>query len=147
VVRPAKQGDGLKSNSKVFAVCGLLLLAAETDAQIRITEIMAGPPGSEFRNEFVELMNTGDRTVDLFGWKLSDGTSADVLDFASSTLLEPGQVCLIVDPDYYEGTRPYADFPEATLIAIIADATIGTAGLNNVQAERVSLIASIGGHG
>ncbi len=51
---------------------------------------MANPPGSEFRNEFVELINLGGVPVDLEGWRIGDSVSSDLLVFSGTGLLLPG---------------------------------------------------------
>jgi len=60
-------------------------------APLTITELHFNPsdeqgPDAEF--EFIEILNTGDETVDLSGFSL---TVAVELTFPAGTLLEPGQ--------------------------------------------------------
>jgi len=119
-------------------VCSLLSGAAFAQPVV-ISEIMANPTGSEFRNEFVELMNVSADSVDLTGWRIGDSTSSDLLVFQDDvTLLGPGDFCLIHDPDYEEGERPYGTL-SSDLVATVRDHAIGSAGLDNAVPERVEL--------
>ena len=126
----------------MFAVCSHVLGYAQAEPLV-ITEVMANPPGSEFRNEYVEVWNASPDSVDMTGWQIGDGSSTDLLIFPSGTWLKAGGYGLIYDPDYGEGTRPYGDLT-ADLLAAIADHAIGSAGLDNVTAETVELRDSSG---
>lgn len=124
-----------------FAV-GFNLTRAEALPQIKINEVMANPL-DEDTGEFVELINIGDTAVDLYHWMLSDPADTnDVFeDFTTlydwgkaGTLLEPGDMAVIVDPEY---VGEYNDFltvhadPNTTLmLRVHADTSIGN-GLGN----------------
>lgn len=43
--------------------------------QVFISEIFPNPEGSDTETEFIELYNSGEESVDLTGWKLSDATT------------------------------------------------------------------------
>ena len=112
-------------------------------AGVRISEVMADPTRSEFRNEYVELINLGVVPVDLVGWAISDGASTDVLVFDETSVLAPSERCLIVDPDYAGGDRPYGNLLDV-FQATIGVGAIGSAGLDNVEPETHSLISAMG---
>jgi PKD repeat protein len=42
---------------------------------VKITEIYPNPPGSDSKDEFIELYNSGAETTDITNWKLGDGSS------------------------------------------------------------------------
>jgi hypothetical protein len=65
----------LRFKGALFAVCSLCLSSAAVYAKIEITEVMADPPGSGFRNEYVELMNLGDRPIHL-DWDQDEANNA-----------------------------------------------------------------------
>jgi hypothetical protein len=127
----------------LFAICTFMAFGLAR-ADVQITEVMADPSGSEFRNEYIELTNLGNSPVNLDRWSISDEVTTDLLVFASKSVLAPGQRCLILDPDYEAGDQPYGAFPVETLIARVGDHTIGSAGLDNRFPERITLRDSEG---
>lgn len=58
------------------------------DSDVRINELLANPSGDESKNEFIELFNTSDKTVDLSSWTVKD-TSTGKYTFPSNTKIEP----------------------------------------------------------
>lgn len=130
------------------AICviswGLILATVSgASSDVRISEVMANPVGSEFRNEYVELVNEGDRAVDLLGWTIGDGSTDDRLVPDDRSVLEPGAYALIYDPDYFEGERPYGSLPDVLLFTV-ADRSFGSAGLANADPESVLLLDAAG---
>ncbi len=122
-----------------------------------ITEVMANPFGStgklepEDRNEYVELFNNSDSTVDLTGFHITDLDSKDtiiawtddkILSFypgvkINELKLAPFSYALIMDPEYTvvdsaKGgyCQPY-DIPEGVLIVTVGNTTIGNELQNN----------------
>ena len=85
---------------------------------------MADSLGGEFRNEYVELMNPGNRPRHLGWWILGGGMSSDTLIFASQVGVDQRQICLMVDPDHSKVGRPYVVFSEGVIIATVADQAI-----------------------
>ncbi|OZC02190.1 lamin tail domain-containing protein [Rubricoccus marinus] len=114
------------------------LLAPEALAQtpaageVVINEILYDPPTGGASNEWVELVNRSDRTVDLAGLVLSDvGSSADAL--AGPQPLAPGEFLVLVrDEAAFQAAFPGVAFVAAS----------GFPSLNN-GGDRVSI--SIGG--
>jgi hypothetical protein len=104
-----------------------------------ISEVLANPAGSETTQEWVELYNAGDATVDLGGFVIADKTGSDVLP---ATTLPPSTFALVVG-DKYDPTAP-GDVPpkEATLLVKVAG-RIGSDGLSNAG-ESVRLLTSAG---
>jgi len=102
--------DGDLATNWVASPCGMSLGAPNcaaappaptSDVAIVINEVMANPL-DESTGEFVELLNVGLGAVDLAGFVLDDGDSTDELAAldGGSTVLAPGQLALILDPDY-----------------------------------------------
>lgn len=128
----------------------ITLLAALILSRVVITEVMSNPAGAngaqypEDRNEFVEVYNAGNRAVDLFNYRISDGDAEDVIRawtdslilirypnvLIGSTWLKPGGYAVILDPEYtdQEGQggfiQPY-QFADSTLILTVGNTTIG----------------------
>ena len=113
----------------------LVLLAIALQASdIRISEVMANPQGSEYENEFIELYNTSSYVIHINGWVLSDGSGLDSLIYLSGPEgVRPYGYAVILDPSYNFDTGPYHDLmPDSTtLYTISTDATLGSGGLSN----------------
>ena len=128
---------------------GLVLLVLLGASRIVITEVMADPRGvtgvhmPEDRNEFVELYNPTDTTIDLLDWTIDDGDAVDRLRawtdssilnpeslLIGTTLLDPGHYAAVLDPEYTDTAalggyeQPYR-FGPGTLILTVGNTTIG----------------------
>jgi hypothetical protein len=128
-----------------------------TVSQVVINEVMANPAGSESgsgspgdRNEFIELYNATDDTIDLANWIITDLDDDDLISFWTDTLLVvkypsvrirstkmmPRSFALILDPEYTSSdtagghVEPYA-FPDSTLIVTVKNTTLGNGLANN----------------
>ena len=122
-----------------------LALAGPASAQVVLTEVMFDPVGSDATDEFVEIANLGPGSVDLEGWRLADDADAGrLVSLGGGLRLEPGQYGLILDPDYFEGARPYDPLPAEALIFTVEDAALGRGGLRNAEPERVALLDAVG---
>ncbi|TNF31069.1 MAG: hypothetical protein EP329_12890 [Deltaproteobacteria bacterium] len=75
--------------------------APVSTTSIVISEVMANPI-DEATGEFIELFNAGPVGVDVAGWQLSDGDAFDTLVAWSTgtTVIGPGEIAVIFDPDY-----------------------------------------------
>lgn len=137
-----------------FALLTLTLFSL--NSRVVINEVMANPKGSsgpgkpEDRNEFIELYNVSDETVNLAGWRITDFDATDSIIAwtdttllikylnvtINSTFLAPHSFSLILDPEYtmtnpLEGyIQPY-DFPAGVLILTVGNTTIGDELQNN----------------
>lgn len=106
---------------------------------IVISEVLGNPCGSDSRNEFVELYNSGENPVNVSGLWITDGEEADtIVSWQSkypsvslgsivkvdSTSIPPHGFAVILAPGYpfvsSGRIMPYI-FPEGTLILTIAD--------------------------
>jgi hypothetical protein len=114
---------------------------------VAITEVMANPCGGDkeqFANEYVELFNYGPAAVDLDGWWIYSSGQVDLPNsigawetrnpstgaylgdqlITSSTILQPGQYAVILEPGYLvagsDHPQPYR-FPPGTLILTIGE--------------------------
>ncbi len=92
-------------------------------ASILINEVMANPL-DEASGEAIELINVGLGSVDLAGWVIDDGDATDELTGwqGGSTVLGPGRLAVVLDPDF---AGQYALPAEATRLTTAATATIG----------------------
>lgn len=110
---------------------------------VAVTEVLADPLGPEPAQEFVEIANVGAVEIDLSGWMIDDNGDFDGDLIAEGTILLPGQVALLVSPDYDPGS---AEDPAPNPAALIVnlDSSIGSAGLKNSEAETVELYDGFG---
>ena len=123
-----------------------LLLFANAEivlSQIRLSEIMFDPIGSEYYDEFIEIQNRSvSDTVDLSGWRIGDEKSLDFITDAGFGLrMAPGQFGLILDSGYFKHSTIYDSLiPPDALILTISDNSFGSGGLSNSTPETVSLV-------
>lgn len=61
--------------------------------RMKITEVMYSPEDADEDLEFVELLNTSGRQIDVSGWRLTEGIE---YTFREGTVLEPEEVILVV---------------------------------------------------
>ena len=123
--------------SSPIALAPLQPLAAATatpgPTTMRISEIFSDPPegGRDAAFEWVELVNTGTAPVDLAGWVIEDGSSADILPAA---IVPPGGYIVVAGKS--------AALPPSATAVTPADGEIGN-GLGNAG-DRVRLLAPDG---
>lgn len=134
----------------------LLIAFISLPSRVVINEVMANPMGAtgagkpEDRNEFIELYNMSDETINLAGWRITDFDAIDIIQkwtdtsllnkypsvIINSTDLAPHSFALILDPEYTMqnpiggASAPY-EFPPNLLILTIGNTTIGNELQNN----------------
>ena len=106
----------MNSTNEWSAVHEVLFLIDEP-SPVRISEVMFNPRRPEGWEtnlyarsdyEFIELQNTGGKTVGLAGMRLNDGVEFDFSRGAVATLA-PGETCVVVD-DFEAFTNRYANW-------------------------------------
>ena len=119
--------------------------ASTTQSTIAISEVMATPcGGDDFKkwNEYVELYNYGNSSVDVRGWWLFDpgptGTPDSLVSWdervpnavpgpnliTNTTVIPPHKFAVILSPLYVQGIPPYQmpyHFPDNTIMLSIRD--------------------------
>jgi len=132
--------------SMIFSI--IVISVSLYPGELVINEVMSnvkgldsGPGSPGDRNEFIEIYNTSDDTIDLSLYRVSDMDAVDeiipwtdtlLLDLdaiCGTTLLPPGDYSVILDPEYTEigdgnYLQPY-DFPPKTLVVTVGNTTIG----------------------
>lgn len=115
-------------------LCLFMLTISLYASEIRISEVMANPQGSEYENEFIEIYNPNDHVMHIKGWILSDGTGLDsITHMAGPELIHAKGYGLVLDPGYdllggiYSGLIP----DSIPLYTISTDGTFGSGGLSN----------------
>lgn len=104
-----------------------------------ISEVLANPAGSEYTQEFVELLNFGVEAISLTGFAIEDATGQDVLGDA---VLAPGARALIVAEGFDPSAGPDPE-PAAGTLLLRVQGRIGKDGLSNAG-EVVTLRAPDG---
>lgn len=74
-----------------------LLVPVMTYGQVRITEIMYDPEGSDTKREWIEVFNEGSTAVDLNTYFFFEGNVFHKLVAQGASVLEPGSYAIIVD--------------------------------------------------
>ncbi len=146
---PGTKLEALRSGAGKFLAVGMLLasaLARSGNAQVVLNEVMFDPSGSEYYDEFVELLNTGPDTVNLAGWRLGDDSELDaIVDAGEGLELAPGQFALVLDPGYFGHSTTYDSLiPPSALVVTIDDGAFGKGGFSNSSPETVFLVNANG---
>lgn len=64
--------------------------------EVKITEIYPDPEGSDNEDEWIEITNGGDESVNLGNWTVDDGEGgSDPYTFSDNTVIEPGETIVI----------------------------------------------------
>lgn len=67
--------------------------------EIELTEVQPNPEGPDQDNEWIEITNGGDGTVDLGNWTIDDGPNgSDPYVIPSGTIIEPGETIVFDRP-------------------------------------------------
>lgn len=125
-----------------FAFLAMTLHASSS--AVVLNEVMANPAGSEYTDEFIEILQGDSAAVDLTGWAITDGEAEDVLlPMVGGTMtLEAGGLALILDSGY---TGAYAGrVPPGTLLLTVADGALCDGGLSNSTPEALGLLDALG---
>ncbi len=133
---PTKSLLYLSSSLIIFIIFQLNIIA-----QIIITEIMFDADTLENHNEFVEIYNLGQDTINLQNYLIGDEKELDVIINAGGGIkISPGQYGLILDASYFDNSQIYNDLiPPNALVLTIDDASFGNSGWSNSRAELVRL--------
>ncbi len=115
----------------------LLLLCYGIDAQIIFNEFMIDAV-DENSGEFIEVINTGSRIVNLTDYFLCDPQDTDAVIPFPDSLLAPGEFGLILDPDY---SGEYDSLiPENTPCFSIEDSRFGMYGISNSSSKCFAIL-------
>gem|GEM_PF-731971 len=117
--------------------------------QITLSEIMFDPGTDESADEYIEIYNLADSAVSVYQWQVFVDGSPEMLTsppwrspvFDSGYLvLEPRTFGLILDLDYWDGTRPYDSvIPDSVKLFTIDDTRFGDYGLSNSSSRTITL--------
>ncbi len=112
-------------------------------ADIRITEIMynALGSGSSEVQDFVELQNTGDVSLDLSSFKFSDGSDHSISSFESSSTLIPPQGIAILVSNPSKFLLEWPNFNGTLLDSSVAFTTTDIASIKNEGGEALDSVS------
>ena len=88
-----------------------------------ITEVLCNPQNEDC-DEFIELFFPGPGQADVTGFIITDNDSEDALIETDTRFITAGEYCLIMDPEYENGSQPY-DIPPGTAVFNPGNTTIG----------------------
>ncbi len=112
---------------------------------VTINEVMFDAIGIDDYDEFIEIVNIGDASIDLQGFYLEINGYVDSIDFKDdSTSLESGAYALIFDQGYQQSGTYEGLIPATALRCTIHDNYFGTSGLKNSVPNIVLLLNSDG---
>ncbi|MDY0016473.1 MAG: lamin tail domain-containing protein [Candidatus Delongbacteria bacterium] len=121
----------------------LLMISSLLNAGMIITEVMFNTAADENQDEFIEIYNNSDSTIDLSGWAIADNAETDLLikyHGFSDMLLKPYSYCVVMDSSYYLNSTEYEDLiPDSVLRVMINDGSMGQYGLSNSYNETIKL--------
>ena len=119
---------------------------AENPQSIIINEVMVCPIESDYYNEWIELYNPSNVSIDVKNWTIDDGGEKDTIIGD----LEHGNGTTIIPPHCYailtdQGTKVYENFtiPKNTIKLYVDDSSLCGYGLNNEE-EKLILSDSSG---
>ncbi len=144
----------------------ITMLFSQFSSRLVINEVMANPRGvsgagyPEDRNEFIELFNISQETVNVRGWRITDFDATDSIIAWTDTnilikypqvrintfLIPPHQYALILDPEYTSSNpsggeiQPY-QLPDSLIVLTVGNTTIG----NELQTNDPLLLYSLSG--
>ena len=98
----------------IVSVFILLGIAFNTNAEVKINEVLFNPVGTDTSNEWVELYNSSDENQNISGYELN-ATSGDYFKFPENTLIMPNKFIIIwwrkdgvnTDKEFYTGTNGF----------------------------------------
>lgn len=121
----------------------LIIISSLLNAEMIITEVMFNTAADENQDEFIEIYNNSDSTVDLSGWAIADNAETDLLikyHGFTDMLLKPFSYCVVMDSSYYLNSTEYEDLiPDSVLRVMINDGSMGQYGLSNSYDETIKL--------
>ena len=133
---------GFKSLLALLIFLGFILIiiiSLKGSANLLINEVMYDPLTNDNYNEWIELYNPTNQSINISGWSITDNYSNDLLeaDFDhgnGSTIILPYGYAIIAD----HGTRVYENFSISnnTIRLYVYDSAIGN-GLGNNQDKLI----------
>ncbi len=137
--------------SKKFASLGFIIFLTlctmnSIYAQIILTEVMFDADTLESHNEYVEVYNSSNNTINLTDWKIGDGIELDnIVDAGQGLDLSANGFAVILDGSYFGNSTIYDSLiPQEALIVKIDDGSFGSFGWSNSDPESVRLVNPAG---
>ena len=109
--------------------------------QLVISEIMFNPNGSEHHDEFIEVFNNSNESINLKDYYITDQSDTDkVILYRGTELIKANSYFLIMDKSYFDNSNYYDDLiPDTVNLFTVDDLSIGKNGLSNQEAENIIL--------
>jgi|GEM_PF-2219987 len=128
----------------IGALIFLVAVHPHPSMALLLNEVMANPAGSEYTDEYIELLQQDSVAVDLTGWSIFDGEGIDELISPDGTppVLEAGALAIILDSGHAGAWD--ARLPPEIVRLTVPDGALCGGGLSNSVAERLSLLNPAG---
>jgi len=115
------------------------IAVSDTQSNITINEVMYNPIQDDDYNEWIEIYNPTNQSINISGWSITDNTAEDFLEGDTAngngtTIIPPYGYAIIAD----RGTKIYENFsiPNATARICVDDFSIGN-GLGNSEDKLI----------
>ena len=124
---------GFKSLPALLIILFFIISSSKCSADLLINEIMYNPENSENYNEWIELYNPTNKTINVSGWTISDNYAEDIIegnfDYGNGTTNIPAYGYAILTD---HGTEIYENLniSNNTIKLYVDDKSIGN-GLGN----------------
>lgn len=127
-----RTGDPLDRKGKVARSSADLILAEDEKQpeEIRIIAALVNPPGDDRGKEFVTLINTTSKPIDLQGWSLKDRLKRELL---LKGLLQPGATINVQIPA--RGDRDFQLDNEGGILTLLNDRQLKVHGVSYTREE------------
>ncbi|MEA3501074.1 MAG: lamin tail domain-containing protein, partial [Candidatus Marinimicrobia bacterium] len=119
------------------------LLISDLYGQIKLSEIMGNPDGSEYTDEFIEIYNSGDTTVKLTNFYLVAEDDTSNIVFLTDSVLEAGHYGIILDSDYDTTSGNYEEnIPDSISRFTINRANFSSYNISNSSSELIQILSN-----
>ncbi|MBS3802758.1 MAG: lamin tail domain-containing protein, partial [Candidatus Thermoplasmatota archaeon] len=117
----------------IFLIYLIIGVSSSIASSCLINEVMVNPIESDNSNEWIELYNPTNKTINLSGWKLSDNYATDELLPANTSIqpLFPSQTFVLITDQDTTLTIP-VDENDSVIHFMVDDNSIGN-GLGNTD--------------
>jgi hypothetical protein len=85
-----------------------IILVSGVCAEMKISEIMYDPSGTETKKEWIEIYNNGEDPINISGWKIDDGTPRIINLYRGSYIIENKSFAIVTrDGENFSSEYPF----------------------------------------
>jgi hypothetical protein len=134
-------GEYMKRIIAILLLLNSINSFCKNDSPLSFSEVMFNAPSGN--NEFIEIYNTSQQSIDLSGYKIKYYTSTpdDIVSISTNTILQPFSFAIIFEGDYDFANGIYNEIiPSSALILKIDNNSFGTSGMANTTDRPIYLL-------